>query len=470
MEAKGQKKQTRSISFIESLLLLLVFVLIFIWANGRFPTGMAILLCSFASIAYGVYILRISFHDFFDRIMKMFNMGLPAIFVLLMVGFISSAWLASGTIPVLIVYGLEILNPAIFLVSAFLVTAIVAIATGSSWTIVATFGVAFMGIAQGMGIPAGIAGGAIVSGCWLGDKWSPLSDTTNLAAAVTGENVFEVFRYLVPSSGLGALIAAVIFGVLGLQYSGGEIDSAKIQMLLDGIRDLYVINIWLLLPIVAVVVFAVLKKPVLPVLMLGVVVAIILAVFVQGKDISEIIRTLYEGYETKTGVDEIDHLLSGGGLISMMKVSLIIFCAFFLAGSLETLGALDALVGKLGKLTGRPGPLITTSYITSIMATYLGGTSYTGIILNTSMFSHAYEKANLKNINLTRTVLEASGHTSAIVPWCGSHIMIAATLGITWVDFLPFYYSFWASSILLLIYAWTGLFTSKGHDQRKNFD
>lgn len=442
-------------------MLILVFVAVFIWGKGKFPTGMSILICAFVSATYGVVALKASWDEIFKNILKMFAMGMPAVLVLLMVGFISAAWLASGTIPVLIVYGLKILNPSIFLVAAFLVTAIVAIATGSSWTIVATFGVALMGIAQGMGIPAGVAGGAIVSGCWLGDKWSPLSDTTNLGAAVTGEDVFSVFKYLLPTSGLGGVGAAIIFAIVGMKYSGEAIDTVKIEQLLDGINGLYNINFLLLLPIAFVIYFAVKRKPVLPVLMLGVAVGVALAVFVQGKDIGEIVNALYNGYVTQTGVAEIDKLLSGGGLLSMMSVLLIIFCAFVLAGALETIGAMDAIVARLGKLTNKRGPLIATSYITSILATYLGGTAYTGVILNSGMYRSAYKKLGLANINLSRTVLEGSGHTSALVPWCGSHVIIFATLGITWADFLPYYYSFWVSSALLMVYAFTGLFTEK---------
>ncbi|PAB58354.1 Na+/H+ antiporter NhaC family protein [Anaeromicrobium sediminis] len=467
MENSSKK---RDITFIEAFGMILVYVAVFVWGKGKFPTGMAILICAFFSAAYGVWVLKTSWDDIFKNILKMFDMGMPAILVLLMVGFISASWLASGTIPVLIVYGLKILNPSIFLVAAFLVTAIVAIATGSSWTIVATFGVALMGIAKGMGIPPGVAGGAIVSGCWLGDKWSPLSDTTNLGAAVTGEDVFSVFKYNFHTSGLGGVGAAIVFTIVGFKYSGGVIDSGKIQSLLDGINGLYNINALLLLPIVVVIYFAIKRKPVLPVLMLGVVVGIALAVIVQGKDLAQIINALYNGYVTETGVTEIDKLLSGGGLLSMMSVMLIIFCAFVLAGTLETIGTMDALVTKMGSLTKTRGPLVLTSYITSILATYLGGTAYTGVILNAGMYRSAYKKIGLANINLSRTVLEGSGHTSALVPWCGSHVIIYATLGITWADFLPHYYSFWVSSALLIIYGFTGLFTKKLEEEEMTLE
>lgn len=451
----------RDITFLEAFLTILVYIGIFIYAHGKFPTGMAILLCATFSAIHGMFVLKISWNEIFEQIMKMFTMGMLSILVLLMVGFISSGWIASGTIPTLIVYGLKILNPSIFLVASFIVTSIVSIATGSSWSTVATFGLALMGVAKGLGIPVGLAGGAIVSGCWLGDKWSPLSDTTNLAAAVTGKDVFEVFKHNFVTSGMGGILAAVVFTILGFQYSSGSIDAEKVNSLVNGISSLYTINIIMLLPVAVVIVMAGMNKPVLPVLALATAVAVVLAVVFQGQDLGATLNCLYKGYVTNTGNKEIDKLLSGGGLLSVAPITMIIFCAFTLGGTLNAVGVMNALVSKLGVFTKNRGSLVMASMVTSTMSAYLGGTAYTGVILSSSMYEKAYKKLGLSKLDLARSVLEGAGHVSALVPWCGSHIMVVASLGITWIDFIPYYYACWISMALMLIYGFTGLFMSK---------
>ncbi len=456
-----KESSKRDISFIEAFVLLLSYVGIFAYGIGKFPTGMSILMCMGITATYGVFVLKYTWDELFGSIMEMFKMGLPAIFVLLIVGFISSSWIASGTIPTLIVYGLKVLNPSIFLVATFLVTAIVSIATGSSWSTVATFGVALMGVAQGMGIPVGLAGGAIVSGCWLGDKWSPLSDTTNLAAAVTGKDVFDVFKYNFPTSGFGGIGAAIVFAVIGMGYAGSNIDTARIDSIIVGIENVYTINPILLLPIIIVIVLSVMKKPVLPALTLATVTAVILAMTVQGSSFVDNINWLYNGIVSETGVVEVDKLLSGGGLLPVAPITMIIFCALFLAGVLNKMGVMPALVSMLGALTKTRGMLIVSTVITSIAGAYLGGTAYTGVIFSAGMYEKAFEKLGLTKLDLARTVLEGAGHTSALVPWCGSHVIILSSIGVAWTDFLPYYYSFWISIALTVIYGFTGLFTTK---------
>lgn len=448
----------REIKFLEAFLLLLSYIGVFAWGIGKFPVGLSILICAMITISYGIVFLKITWDEIFLSILKMFEMGMPSILVLLMVGFISSSWLASGTIPALIVYGLKVLNPSIFLVATFLITAIVGVATGSSWSVVATFGVALMGIAKGMGIPVGLAGGAIVSGCWLGDKWSPLSDTTNLGAAINGLNIFNLWKHMIPTSGFGAIGAAIVFAIIGLNYSGGSIDAVSINELVGNIKDLFTINLFLLLPVIVVIFLSTKKKPVLPTLMFGVLIAVLIAVFVQGKDVGLVLDSLYNGYETTTGNISLDKLLSGGGLVSVSSIMIIIFCAFTLAGSLEPVGVMKAIAIKMGSIVKKRGSLTLLTVITGVLGSYLGGTSYTGVILNTSMYEDAYEKAGLSKLDLARASLEGAGHTSALVPWCGSHVMIFASIGVTWNQFLPYYYSFWISVILMIIYGFTGLF------------
>ena len=172
-------------------------------------------------------------------------------------------------------------------------------------------------------------------------------------------------------------------------------------------------------------------------------------------------NAIYNGYTTSTGDAGLDKLLSGGGLLSVAGIMMIIFCAFTLAGALEPVGAMRAIAVKLGSIAKKRGPLTLLTVFTGIFGTYLGGTAYTGVILNSSMYADSYEKAGLTKLDLARASLEGSGHTSALVPWCGSHVMIVTSLGITWGQFLPYYFSFWISISLMILYGFTGWFFQK---------
>ncbi len=456
------KKETRKITFYEALGLLLAFIAILMWGalKAKIPTGMSILLCAITASAYGMLVLHVEWDKILAGILKVFGIGMPAVLILLMVGLITASWLASGTTPILIKWGLSILKPSIFLVAAFLLTAITSIATGSAWAIIGTFGVALIGIAAGLGIPLGLAGGAIISGSYIGDKWSPLSDSANLAAAVAGQDVFHLFKSMFSTTGLGAIGAIILFTVLGFSSGiGAGADVSAIKPISEGLASAYNFNILLILPPVLVIALAIMKKPILPVLVVGVFTGVILAVLFQGLTLVETLKILYSGYGASTGIEGIDKLLSGGGLKSMMGLILIIFCAFIFAGSVETVGILERLLEKLTSLTQKRGSLIFTSMLTSILTVYLSSSVYVSLILNGRMYVPAYEKAKLHKINLSRTIVEGASYSGAYVPWSGGALLVLGTLGLKWYEFTPFLFNHWISVALVILFGFIGKFT-----------
>lgn len=458
------KEKSRKLTFPEALGLLLGFVGILMWGalKAKIPTGMSILLCAIFASTYGMIVLRIHWDRIQEGILKVFGIGMPAVLILLMVGLITSSWLASGTTPILIHWGLKILKPSIFLVAAFLLTAITSIATGSAWAIIGTFGVALIGIASGLGIPLGLAGGAIVSGSYLGDKWSPLSDSANLAAAVAGQDVFHLFKSMFSTTGLGVIGAVILFTILGFTTGiSGSADSSAIKPFAEGLMGAYNFNFLLILPPVIVVVLAVIKKPILPVLIIGVFAGVILAMIFQGLSLVEMLKILYSGFQSSTGVESIDKLLSGGGLKSMMGLILIIFCAFIFAGAVETVGILQCILEKLTTLTKKSSSLILTSMITSILTVYLSSSVYVSLILNGRMYVPAYEKAKLHKVNLSRTIVEGASYSGAYVPWSGGALLILGTLGLEWYQFAPFLFNHWISVGLVIIFGFVGKFTEQ---------
>ena len=212
-----KKRASRKLKFIEALVLLFILVSFLIWCSifAKVPTGMAILTCGIIAAIYGMFILNITWNDMLEEIMKVFKVGMGAVLILLMVGLISGSWLSSGTTPLLIYYGLQIISPAMFLMVAFIVTAVAGMATGSAWAIIGSFGIALMGVATGLGIPTPIAAAAICAGSYLGDKWSPLSDVTNLASAVTEGTSFDLFATMIPTALPGVIGAIIIYGIMG---------------------------------------------------------------------------------------------------------------------------------------------------------------------------------------------------------------------------------------------------------------
>lgn len=467
------KKVQRKISFAESISLLFAFVAILMWGAlvGKIPTGMSILLCATLASIYGMGVLKFKWEDILNGILKVFGIGMPAVLILLMVGLITASWLASGTTPILIYWGLKILKPSIFLVAAFLMTGIASVATGSAWAIIGTFGVALMGIANGLGVPVGVAAGAIIAGSYLGDKWSPLSDSANLAAGVAGQDVFHLFKSMISTTGIGAIAAIIIYAIMGFGFgNNGAVDTSEIQTIISGLASAYNFNILLILPPILVIILAVKKKPILPVLVGGIATGAVLANIFQNIPINKMLSILYSGYSSSTGLEGIDKLLSGGGLKSMMGLILIIFCAFIFAGSVEVIGVLDAILDKLTKVTKSQGSLVLTSLATSVLTVYLSSSVYVSLILNGRMYVPAYERAKLHKVNLSRTIVEAASYSGAYVPWSGGALLVLGTLGVKWNEFAPFLFNHWISMILVVIFAFSNKFMEKATDNKENSD
>jgi len=384
---------------------------------------------------------------------------MPATLILLMVGLISGSWLSSGTTPILIYWGLKILNPSVYLAVTFLITAIGGMATGSAWAIMATFGVALMGVANGLGISPPIAAAAICCGSYLGDKWSPLSDVTNLASAVTEENSFRLFGCMIPTAGVSAGIALVIYAVMGfVMGTQGTYDAGGTHDIITTLEHTYTFNPILILPLVVVVVFAVMKKPIFPVLVGGAGIGTILAILVQGTSVTEALSALYNGYFVSTGNEAIDSLLSGGGLSYMMSLILMLFCAFIFAGIIESMGLLDVILEKLIKLARTRGNLILVSMITTVLGVYMTSSVYVSTIMNGRMYLPAYEKQGIDKIALARTLAETASYFGAIVPWSNGAIIMLSTFGVAWYQYAPYMFNHWLAMIFVLVCGYTGKF------------
>lgn len=456
-----EKRESRQLTFSEAIGLLIVFVVILIWGSivSKIPTGISICLCSVVAGLYGIIVLHKTWDDLQAGILKVIGIGMSATLILLMVGLISGSWLSSGTTPILIYWGLKLLNPSVYLAVTFVITAIGGMATGSAWAIMATFGVALMGVANGLGISTPIAAAVICCGSYLGDKWSPLSDVTNLASAVTDEKSFRLFGCMIPTAGVSAGIALVIYVIMGLMIgNSGTYDASMTNDILNTLEGTYNFNPVLVLPIVVVVVLAAMKKPILPALVIGAAIGTVFAILIQGMSVTEALSALYNGYTVSTGNAAIDDLLSGGGLSYMMSLILMLFCAFVFAGIIESMGTLDAILEKLIKIVRKRGHLVLVSMLTTILGVYLTSSVYVSTIMNGRMYLPAYEKEGIDKIALARTLSECASNFGAIVPWSNGAIIMLSTFGVHWYEYAPYMFNHWLALILVALFGYTGKF------------
>jgi NhaC family Na+:H+ antiporter len=364
--------------------------------------------------------------------------GLKATLILLVVGMLIGTWIAGGIVPALIYHGLELLNPAVFLVAACLICCVVSVATGSSWTTAGTVGIALIGVGQGLGVPLPMAAGAIVSGAYFGDKISPLSDTTNLAPAVAGSELFEHIRYMMFTTVPALGIALLLYGVIG--WSGGRMgaDAGQVELLRATLGRMFNLHPVLLLPPVLVIAMVLLRLPALPALLAGALLGAVLAGAFQHAPIKEILGAAQAGYVSKTGVEAVDKLLTRGGLDGMLPTVSLILCALAFGGIMERAGFLAALALALRRFARGAGQLVASTAVTCVGMNALTADQYLSIIMPGRMYRDVYRQQGLHPKLLSRTLEDAGTLTSPLVPWSTCGAFMATTLGVATTAYLPY--------------------------------
>lgn len=396
------------------------------------------------------------------------NIGrsMQAILILLTIGMLVGTWIAGGIVPSLIYYGLMIMSPGIFLVATCLICCVVSLATGSSWTTAGTVGIALIGVGTGLGIPVPMAAGAIISGAYFGDKMSPLSDTTNLAPAMAGSNLFDHIRHMIKTTGPSLVIALIIFAVLGIGHTGQNVDMSQVDSLMSAMRDNFYISPILIIPPLLVIAMVVFKVPALPGLFGGVILGVLCAIAFQGADLGELVTiTAYEGFVSETGNEFVDSLLTRGGLKSMYYTVGLILCAMCIGGVLDSTNMLKILCEHLLKLAKGTGSLVGITIVTCIIVNVAASDQYLSIVLPGRMYKEAYEDRRLKNKNLSRVLEDSGTLTSPLVPWntCGTYQ--ATTLGVPTLEYLPYCFLNLINPLVSLFYGITGITMEKMTDE-----
>ncbi|CAM4042581.1 sodium:proton antiporter [Bacillus manliponensis] len=403
-------------------------------------------------IAFG-FAKRISWSTMEAGIRSSISAGIPSIFIFLLVGVLISVWIAAGTIPTLMVYGFELVSPQFFIPTAFIVCAIVGTSIGSAFTTAATVGLAFMGMGSALGYDPALIAGAIISGAFFGDKMSPLSDTTNLAPAVTGVDMFEHIRNMLWTTVPAFIIALIAFFILG-SNNGGEIELASFTKTLE---ENATISIFTLLPVLLLFIFAFKKVPAVPTLLAGIVVGIILVfIFNPSTSVNELIKIMQDGYVSKTGVESIDSLLSRGGLQSMLMSIALIFLALCMGGILQGMGIITQLMNMIANFVKTSTRLILSTATTAIGVNFLLGEQYLSIVLTGQAFANKYDEVGLERKNLSRVLEDAGTVVNPLVPWGVSGVFLATVLNVPTIEYVPYAIFCLVCPIITVIVGFTG--------------
>lgn len=382
--------------------------------------------------------------------------------ILMFIGMLIPALIACGTIPALIYYGLKIINPSVFLITVAIVCSVSSLCTGSSWTTGGTFGVAFMGISVGLGIPPALTAGAVVSGAVLGDKMSPLSDSTNLAAGVCEANLFDHIKAMMYTTIPAFIISLILFGVIGMGYTAESVDMTSVNEILSGIEANFKVDglhtLISLLPLALIIFLAIKKVNALATMVGAGLFAMFMAMILQGQSIITMMSYMNYGFSIDSGSEVIDKLLNRGGIQSMMWTVSLGYLGLSYGGILEKCFVLESLLEKMERLTHKAKSLVIVHLLSSMVVNVISASQYVAIIIPGRMFLPAYKKLNLKTALASRTCEDAGTVTSPLVPWGLCGVYFTGALGVATLDYLPFAFLCYITPLVAIVFSLAGKF------------
>ena len=390
------KREKRDPYFWEALISILGLVLFISLAIVRYESDahVPILLGTLVAAVIG---LRAGFtwKEIETGMLNGITNALQAIVILLIIGILIGVWISSGVVPTMLYYGLKILHPKIFLPATLIICSITSLATGTSWGTSGTIGIALIGIGAGLGFPLPVVAGAVLSGAYFGDKMSPLSDTTNMAPAMVGTDLYTHIKHMAYTTGVSYGLTLVIEFVLSFFYGGGQAKLDSVNQILTGIDAQFSINPLLLLPPVIVMVLAIRKIPAVPGIAIGIIAAGVLGVIFQGNTFGGLLSAAYGGYASNSGVEAVDNLLTKGGLESMMYTVSLVICAMMFGGIMEKTNQLRVVVSVILKKAQSTGSLITATILTAIGSNLILCDQYMSIVMTGKMYAQSYRDMGL---------------------------------------------------------------------------
>lgn len=435
--------KTKSPSLIQSLIPIIVLVVLLavnvlmVYGDNALSGANQFALLIAGSVAAIIAVFNgFDWDDIIEGITNSISSALSAIIILLLIGSLAGTWLLSGVVPAMIYYGLDILNPTIFLFASCIISSIVSVATGSSWSTVATVGIALLGIGKALGIDDAIIAGAIISGAYFGDKMSPLSDTTNLAPAMAGTDLITHIKYMAYTTIPSIVITLIIFLIIGFFFTGTAQDT-QVDVLQNAIASKFNISPWLFLVPAAVITLIVKKVPAIPSLLIGSILGGVFAIIFQPDLISSIggtdslsinsYKSIIDAMTTdvafETDNELVNELLSSGGMSGMLNTIWLIICAMIFGGVMDKTGMLKRLTQSIIGLAKTDGSLIATTASSCVVFNVTASDQYLAIVVPGKMFAEEYKERGLHPKVLSRTLEDSGTVTSALIPWntCGAY-------------------------------------------------
>lgn len=472
MKEKEKKLRTKRVpSMFEALSAVVVLLVIFFFGSLKDLSAPALIGIAVCYVVFIGWRCGYTWKEMEEYTADKIKSAAGAMSVLLAVGFLLGAWMYSGTIPMFIYYGVQLVSEKWILVSAFILCAIFSTCTGTSWGSAATAGIAMMGIATAMpNVNIAAVAGACYTGAIFGDKLSPLSDTTILASLSTKNDIFahigHMSKTVVPAAAIG-LIIYIIMGI-NTKSTGSGLPENTLQ-LLNTLDSAFHWNIIVLIPLLIVIYGSVTKKPSTVIMMISAMTALLIGIFYQGFTIQDGVSALYNGLNLEmveharngfaaadAGTDA-EQLLNRGGLASMLKSFILIYICFYFAGIMEQIGAINVLLGKLlDSVKTRFGLIFATS-VSVIILVAIGGSSSLALLLTGEMYSEKYKKMGLSTLNLSRTMEDFGTGMAGFIPWSGSGVYYPSVLGVSIIHYLPYCFMSYFVWIIAYFYALTGI-------------
>ena len=482
---EGRPPTLMEAAFVLVVAALLILGSVKIWETD---VHIALVLSCTISAVMALTLLKYSWAIIEEGILASIMMGMQAMLILFTVGMLVGCWITSGVVPSMIYYGLNILSPSIFLIATLLICSIVSLATGTSWGTSGTIGIALMGIAAGLGVSPAVTAGFVISGAYFGDKMSPLSDTTNLAPAMSGTDLFQHIRAMCWTTGPTYIIVLILAGVFGMGHASGALDTAKIGAIQALMAKEFVISPIALIPPILVIALAACKMPALPSIFAGVLAGIALCA-IRGINFGEILTVLQYGYTPTlaAGVAEagedlaavanvlaehhltlepeaaanaagvLNELLTRGGLQSMTWSNSLVLCALAFGGVLDRCRFLEVLIAVILKRVRSVGGYVFAVAISCVITNMFAADQYISIVLPGRMFKGAFEQKGLHPRMLSRSLEDCGTLTSALVPWntCGAYQ--SKTLGVPTLEYLPYAFLNYLNPIVAVIMTYMGI-------------
>ncbi len=472
-----QPQEARSPKLIQALIPIAVLIVLLVLnvihfgdhtldGANQFALILAAAVAGIIAISLGVKWVKVR-----ESIVNSIGSAMPSILILLMIGALAGTWLLSGVVPTLIYYGLKVFHPKIFLFATVIIAGMVSLATGSSWSTVATIGIALIGVGQALGIHQGLIAGAVISGAYFGDKMSPLSDTTNLAPAMAGTDLFTHIRYMTITTVPAMSITLVIFLIIGFTYNF-ESTPGDIEKVLESIQSTFRVTPWLML-VPAFLIFIIIKKvPPLPALLAGSLMGAAFAIIFQPhlvRQVAEgidpttstlfkasylsVMQSIFGDISITTSNEMVNELLTSTGMRGMLNTIWLILSAMVFGGTMESAGLLVKITSSVIRWAQSTGSLVTTTIATSIFFNITASDQYIAIVVPGRMFAGTYRQRGLKPEVLSRTLEDGGTITSVLVPWNTCGATQSRVLGVPTMEYFPYAFFNFLSPMFSILFA-----------------